>query len=81
MPLTREAMKRPTPSGYVMEARTTAARAEYKGLLWGKGSCSLPPFLPHSLGVHTEERGTEKEEKLQQGNYQVPPTPLKKELK
>lgn len=45
-----------------MEARTTAARAEYKGLLWGKGSCSLPPLLPHSLGVHTEERGTEKEE-------------------
>lgn len=56
----------------MIEARTRAARAEYKGLLWGKGSSHLSSVSPHSLGVHTEER-TEEKEGQQQRNFQVLP--------
>lgn len=39
-----------------MEARTTAARAEYKGLLWGKGSWICLLSFPTALGFTLKKR-------------------------
>lgn len=62
-----------------MEARTTAARAEYKGLLWEKGSWSCLFSFPTALEFTLKKGYREGETTARE--LPGAPDPAKKEIK